>query len=367
MNSQDETNQLLYITTNLSELALYFSTDILDLSSTTDEWINQHDILIVSEISQDEPPLISLSFNIKITIATAIILAIIVGSYFKSIMYSYVYTTNKNNRGWMHRPINVLTISSAIIHHLTHALTGAWYLVMLMAREPLGASFGFNFCERMDKIYIYGLIYLSVGSLGIAIYRLFYIKLEHWVKYVIGERLLLLILLSLSIMVTAILTAVFTLESSSDRYQLNMCRGTSVTHAQILIDYALSSGDQTLNTNIIQKSIAIVCIIIQGIEFGIYIWFFYTRYKNDNGTIKRLLTQDSVRERNIKNIGTFLGQFYGFVMEFAFLVTILVLIIFADEHTHHLKAYVAVTKLCEFGLLSAIEVISSPELRSFIK
>ena len=83
--------------------------------------------------------------------------------------------------------------------------------------------------------------------------------------------------------------------------------------------------------------------------------------------MKYLLTHDTIQARNTKNIGTFLGQFYGFVMEYAFLILVFLLIHFADENTHHVKALANIAKLADFGLLSAVEVYSSPGLRAFMK
>ena len=138
--------------------------------------------ILISQISQDEAPLVDLPFNIKLTLSILMTLSLLVGTLFKSIMYSYVFTTSKKNRGgWMSRPINVLTVTSAIIHHVTHVPLGVWYVVNLMTETSVGNTVGFQYCQLMDVIGVYGIIYLSVGSLGIAIYRVLYIKLEYWV------------------------------------------------------------------------------------------------------------------------------------------------------------------------------------------
>ena len=91
----------------------------------------------VLEVSKDEAPLKSVSFEVKLLISLAMMTSLTIGSYFKSIMYRYVSTTNKNNRGWMQRPINVLIITSAVIHHSTHLLQGLWYIVFFLTETPL--------------------------------------------------------------------------------------------------------------------------------------------------------------------------------------------------------------------------------------
>jgi hypothetical protein len=236
-----------------------------------------------------------------------------------------------------------------------------------MSETPLADIVGFNICQAMDVVGILGLGHLTVGGLGIVIYRMMYIKFEYFVRSVVGEKLLLFVIWSTTETFGLILLFLFKSESSSDRFNLNMCRGVSVADAQTMIDYRLSLGEPLLTTSFLQTSSLAVCLAIQTMEFSIYVWFFQHRYRNDNVTMKKLLTHDTIRERNTKNIGTFLGQFYGFVMEYAFLIVAFLMIHFADENTHHVKALGSIIKFTDFGLLSAVEVYSSPGLRDFMK
>ena len=325
-----------------------------------------YDVLVISQFSDDEPPLVSLPFFAKLFLAMVILLSITSGSYYKSIMYRYVIVTNKQNSGWMHRPINVLILSSAIIHHFTHVTAGLWFLANVMSTIPLVDIVGFSFCEIIDVLGVFGLGHLTVGGLGIAVYRMLYIKKEYWVRYVIGEKRLLLFVMVTTHLFGIFLLTLFKLETSSDRFNLNMCRGLSGTDAQILIDYWISRKEPLLTTTHLRSTAVLACLAIQAFEFSLYLWFFHHRYKNDNETMKRILTHDVIRERNIKNVGTFLGQFYGFLMESTFLVLTILLIQFADENTHHIKALANVIKFADFGLLSAVEVYSSPGLRAFM-
>ena len=276
---------------------------------------HSYDLLVVDEMNEDGIPLVGwLSSITKSVLVIVIMTSLLIGSYFKSIMYRYVLTTKKQNRSWLHRPINVLIIHGAIIHHVTHVGVGIWYSLILVSKTHLSHLFGYNFCEVMDIVGLYGLGYLTVGSLGIALFRVLYIKRENWVRKVIGEKRLLIIILSASHIVGAILLCLFKIESSSDRFHLNMCRGISVSHSQILIDYNLSKGSNIFFSSYFRLTSLACCVAIQTVEFSIYIWFFVHRYKNDNGNIKKLLTHDVLRERNMKNMQTFLGQFYGLAL-----------------------------------------------------
>ena len=324
------------------------------------------DKLIINALSEDSTPLIGLAFDIKILIIAILTVSLLSGSFFKCIMYIYVYNSNKQNRGWMHRPINVLTVTSAIIHHFTHFWMWIWYIVELMDDTPVSESVGSFQCTMNQWIGLFGLGYLTVGSLGTAVYRVFYLKHEEWVKYVVGEKTLLLIVLSFSFTLCGILVFLYDLETNSHRFGRNMCQGISGTHAQILIDYELSHGKMLITSTYIQKTVVSIVLGMQCTELAIYIWFFRLRYKNDNGNIKKVLTEDVIRARNMKNVGAFLGQAYGFLTEYVFALTTLIIIFVAGDQTNDLKAISNIAKFVDFGLVSAVEVFTSPVLRGYL-
>ena len=329
--------------------------------------IGLENVLIISHISNQEIPLVSLSLSIKRILTMAMVTSLIIGSYYKYIMYSYVWTTNRKHCGWMHRPINILIVSSAAVHHFTHLWMGLSYAMILTMETSMADAKGDHVCEITSIIGTYGLIYLSVGSLGISLYRVIYIKREHWIKQVVGEKRLLGIVLTFSLMFCGIMVGLFNLETIKERAFVNMCYGLSTSDVQIMIEHDLSRGRQILTTTTLRKIILIVCIGIQAIELGIYIWFFYTRYKKDNGKIKQLLTQENIKDRNMKNITTFVGQFYGFMVEYSFLFITLICTHLGNDDYNHLQAFVTFIKFLDFGLLSAVEVYSSPALRRFMK
>ena len=332
---------------------------------------HNEDVIVFNIFPKDEfeNQLADMPFYIKLALTAGIWLSLIIGSFFKCIMYVYVFVANKQKGGWMHRPINVLTMSSSIIHHVTHIWIVIWYTVIYLdvSRIPVADAIGDHWCQIIQIVCLFGMFYLSVGSLGIAVYRILYLKFEEFVKYIIGEKLLLLIVWSLSVMLCSIIVILYDLESGSHRIARNMCRGVSVTYAQILIEYQLTKGQDLLTTNYLQKIAVSILIIFQTVEFSIYIWFFYIRYKNDNGSMKKVLTEDVIRARNIKNANNFLGQFYGFVTEYAFLIVIFGIILFADKQSSNIKGYAITAKFMDFGLLSAVEVFASPAVRSFMK
>ena len=199
--------------------------------------ISLNHILNFTYEEKSETPLSKVSHSMKLTIAIGFIISLLVGSVCKAIMYLYMVTTSKNNRGWIQRPINVLTIVSALTHHITHLTVGIWYILTLLNETPLAYIFGSSSCKLTQIVGLYGLGYLNVGGLGIAVYRILYMKHEHFVKYVIGEKPLLWIILSAGLILTALLVYLFTIESSSTRFHMNICYGWSVRNAEIMLNY----------------------------------------------------------------------------------------------------------------------------------
>lgn len=327
----------------------------------SDENLTWNRLLIIKDKSDDKAPLINLSSNVKVPLAIVMAISLLIGTFFKCIMYLYVSTLNKK------RPINTLIVTSAIIHHTTHLIVGTWYILVLLNDIPLGNLYGTDSCHVMMSIAVFGLVYLNTGSLGISVYRVLYIKHESLVKYIIGENVLLMIVLSFSLFLTALATQLYMAEDTGQKTGINMCTGLSVTQALIYIDYNISRGE-SLETTMYKERITIVfCLAVQTIELSIYVWFFHTRYKNDNGNITMLMSQEDTHQRNLKNIGTFLGQFYAFVVEYSFLISLLIFGIFANADTQNYRALLVVLKFADFGLLSCVEVLSSPQLRIFMK
>ena len=329
--------------------------------------VAQNDILTVQELLEDDAPLRSLPLYAKLTLSTIMAMSLLIGSCFKCIVYMFVFMTNRKNRDWIHRPINVLTVTSAFTHHVTHVVAGVWYILVLTMDTPLIEIFGCSACHVMVAVAVYGLAYLSIGSLGIAIYRVLYIKQEYLVKYVIGERIILLVLLALSIFLAGLVVVLYMTAHDGDVPGINMCTGFPVSQTLIIIQYRVSNGDETLSSKNGSEWAIAVLLAAQTIEFGIYIWFFRFRYHHDNGSIAEYLRQEDIRDRNQKNVVTFLGQFCSFVVEYSFLISMMVLHYLTGEQSQHFRALVGIIKFCDFGLLSAVEVLTSPGLKSFMK
>jgi len=105
-------------------------------------------------------------------------------------------------------------------------------------------------------------------------------------------------------------------------------------------------------------SLALCCTLG---EIACYVLFFHHCYTNDNGRVKQLLPPQVTRQRNRKNLISFLGQFYAFLTEIIFILAMMIIIAIDKDNTR-LKAIIIVVKCMDFGLLSFIEIAVSENL-----
>ena len=87
--------------------------------------------------------------------------------------------------------------------------------------------------------------------------RIMYIRFNNLVKYRIGEKKLLVFILSLSIGICVLITYLHITEPSSRRVAKNMCSGLSPNQDQILIDFHLSTSAITMPTTILQRTLTV--------------------------------------------------------------------------------------------------------------
>ena len=206
-------------------------------------------------------------------------------------------------------------------------------------------------------------MHLVVNGSGMAVYRLFCIKNNSLIQGKIKERRLFEVLHVGGLIFTFLLTFMFIYEDSSDRIALNQCSGKSEYVAQIWLDFRIIQGAElalTRTYTVISLSTVIGMTLV---EFGCYISFFHLMYTQDNGRITLLLPKDVTRHRNRRNAISFVGHIYSFVVEFGFFAGTLAVHLISNMEV---KYFGSVAIFMEFGLLSAVEVLTSEPMRKSI-
>ena len=289
--------------------------------------------------------------------------SLIVGSYFKSSLYHYLY------KEWKNRPINILILLQAVIQHMM--------CLLMVANYTIGVSFDITFSEHFGEIWCnvpwyggtFGAAYRSIGGLGIAIYRVMLIKFNHKFTEKANQKNLLAVIIALTTVLSIGMTIGWGMgngEASRKQVTWNFCTGRSAMYREVIHNYSLLVGTENSESVFAPKLTVAISIISVMIEFGCYLLIFGHLYFHDKYMLKRkLLTVDQVQKRNQKNAVTFLGQFYGFVVESVFGFCMLYLVMKENSNITY-RVAIVIYFWVEFGVVSIVEVMASNNLRRYL-
>ena len=318
------------------------------------------DVSDESQVTLKSPPLWKLIFFLTM------VSSCLIGSLFKGVIYKHILGSGGHNL--KDRPINVLILVSAVVHHVTQFSVALHLTATLVFDIAPGDIFGRVYCDILMVFECWGLVYgLTTGTLGIAIYRVLYIKRDVWVKYHIGETRLLLIILFVGFVVNSLVPAFLFYDINIDhtytRFAHNLCIGLSDVQVDTLIEYQVSRGIDMHNVTMWKRLAIAIKLSMTIMEICCYIVFCHHCYKIDNAS--RLLPTRDVRRSNVRNATTFLGQFYSFIVETAFLIFFAFLVSGAVDYNYG-SVMIAASVHCNllFAVLSMVEVMTSPPLRS---
>ena len=134
-----------------------------------------------------------------------------------------------------------MILLGAIIHHLTHTFAILNFALVLGFDIHLGMYIGEFYCNLTLFLTVFGVGYLYTGSMVMAIFRVLYIKHGAWMRN--NNGVFAYIALLGSIIVTVILTTVFTVEKGSKRVIYNACMGYSATYMETIRLYQGRNGN----------------------------------------------------------------------------------------------------------------------------
>ena len=290
-------------------------------------------------------------------------LLILIGSYFRYIMYEYIFC--QRNRKEL-KPLDIPTLLVSVSQHLSVVIfaIGATLTIVTDARlDDIGGNW---ICTLSKPLIRFDLCYSVVGSLGISIYRIACIRNVHLIRSEIGKKRLLYGILLGGLSISCV---VVVLLKSDDYAHLSRTKCMPILKNQpikLLDEYEQSRGNPSIyaywrNVRVI-LSFTGACMII--VQIGIYISFFRLMFKNDNREVlRRLLGPDVIRLRNRTNAITFFGQFCSFVFEFSVIILILLAASVMKDSFYSL-AIILILKSGGFTAMAIVEVLTSPTLRN---
>ena len=327
---------------------------------------NSSEFLFVHESKVELSVLESFNELGETLLVSSLLASLLIGSYFKSALYHYI---SDNYKELKNRPLNILILTQAVIQHLV--------CLLMVAVYTIGVGFDITYSEHLGEVWCnipwyggcFGIVYRNIGSLGMAIYRLLLIKCNYWVKEKVGQRNLLVIVLGMSLIVSILITVGFGIgngEASRKQVTWNFCIGRAQEFREVKHNYSLLLGTVSPVSEVAPKLAVAVSLTSVMVELLCYVLFFGHLNTHDSTMLRRnVLKEEEVKRRRQKNAITFLGQFYGFVVECILYVSLMYLILNENSHINY-RVGIVICFWAEFGIVSAVEVMVSENLKQYL-
>ena len=195
---------------------------------------NADSFIDIQNMILSKPSMRSFSPAITYLLISGLIISLLCGSYFKSLLYRGVFEHKLSDR-----PVNILLLVGAIIHHVTHLIAGVDIILVIGFDFSFADVLGTTYCSVELPVVLFGPAYLWVGGFGIATFRTLCMKCDRWANQ---PKWLLWLVLFGSLGLTAMITALFMIETHHERVAYNACIGQSEFAQSILIDFKRSQG-----------------------------------------------------------------------------------------------------------------------------
>ena len=326
---------------------------------------------IISTINAIHPKLSHvLSMNELVVYVILHVVGVAVFTRFRSIIYKYMYKQYKSKQL---NEIHILTLIICLVQHLE--LVGALFfntLIIILGNDFSNVIMS-GYCTYLGiwfKTVHCMWAYSIVGSLGIAVYRIMLIRYDMLVKYAIGtKRLMGIILLSEFVLVLFLVGMMSTFNPFSNPLMPSCVFNIDMNIMDLLDTYRQSLGyDANLDRSTLVKQTAVTLVLaLELIELVIYVVFFRHIYKHDNDEkIKKLLGVDEVKRRNIRNGLSFFSLFCSFFIKIVFFILVLVFTNFTTSESKYVILAVRFLRPFSLVTMAIIEVSTSSQLKAMM-
>ena len=308
------------------------------------------------DLENFRPPKLSLTLSQQWCLGVTIFLAMVIGTYFKSILYTCIFESSR-------KPINILILTYSIICHGAQILGSLNYLLSIIYDDTIGTIVGRWYCGFWYRLLSFEICYMAAGNLGMALYRVLYIKHDQWVRYFVGEKLLLYIILVGGLAVTALMVTVqFNFEHRL-KVVTDLCRAPSAIELRILTEYRISRGIEFATTSPFKFAIITMVLSMTIAQILCYVAIASYIYNHDNSaTTRRILSAGVIRERNRTNAITLFGQLCTFLLQMVMYGIIFVIKASTNWRPQIVAAIIPI-KIGFFAIISLVEIITSPSLK----
>ena len=279
-------------------------------------------------------------------------------------MYSFLFDSYKSKEN---KPIDTLILTISLIRHINIVFFVTRLTLLFSNDVNLDQIGAHSFCTFAAFVYQFDLCYSCIGSLGISLFRILYIKQDEWLKYDFGENKFMCITLLVGLSMATIFVTSFNV---NDYSQIQREHCMTIPQLRMVVgwleEYHESQGHDSTAPfwSVISQVIFLILIIMTLAEITTYCVYFHHIYKHDNSErLARLLEPAVIRKRNKRNAITFFGQFCSFVFDIGINIC-LVIAIAPLGSKKKLWGVIFIMKTACFTAMSMIEILTSRNLRS---
>ena len=292
-------------------------------------------------------------------------LIFLIGSYFRYILYEYLFHQYKANA---FKVIAIMTLLVAVLGHVNTLLNVLYDTLVAINNDSLeNVSGGLWFCTVLIYTAAFAKIFSFAGGLMMAIYRILLIKHSSLVRDRIGLKNLFTILLIVGLTITVSCVVLDALNdyrhirTSRCVLSVSLMRSMAIT----LDEYGQSRGGPSIYEywRSVRIGLTILAIVFIVSELIIYIVYLHHMYRHDNSeNLRRLLEPEVITRRNRTNAITFFNQFCSFLLELTWLVLIIATSLIGS-HQNGMDFIRHIADTVSFASISIIEVLLSSILR----
>ena len=308
------------------------------------------------------PGVLNLPLELQLLSCSMEWLAIVVGSYFKGIIYKFLHEKKKRKE---FTEVDSLLLANSLIQHIGIIVYEARKTIIIVYGSSTDYVLSHHYCSVLFVMIEFEFVYSVVGSLGISIYRILLVKANQLVKNNIGVRVMRNVILFGGIAFTSLFVALMNINGMDKLIGEKCAYVKDKTILDLIDDYQQSIGESSLFSfwHFSRSSIGVLLGTMASIEMFVYYTLYNLMQRHDNDEkLKRLLDPTVIRQRKRTNLINFMGQICLFVIKLALNIIFIVAVMFGNRE-NGIWMISMMIKTISFTILSLVEILMSRPLR----
>ena len=205
-------------------------------------------------------------------------LFLLIGTYFRYLLYSFLYGSYRDKAN---KPMDTLILVLTLMQHISIASFVIGLTLIFSYEEKLLETVGEWYCTIIVIIYQFDFCYSYIGSLGLSLFRILYIKHDVWLKYDFGQTKTQFIILFGGLSLSTIFVTVYNIRDYWIIQRKNcIAMPEMINLGQFLDEYEQSRGKFTTFSHVITR-LRIVFLGLMAMalaEIIIYCVYFHHMY-----------------------------------------------------------------------------------------